>query len=259
MKRISIILLLALTFVGMHSAHAQGLRVGDRAWYTVRGGLFAGVNQSYYNGDVPLFPTLENVNFADGDGTNFIFGVQGEKAVTRHVVLGLRLAFNQMSGNIDGRYTDPFRVADPDDPTIVSELIRDQSVDYTLQYLTLGGYGKLYPMGGPGLFVSGGLSVGTLIKDDFSHSATVVEPEWAAGSVAPAMSGEIEDVNGMRYAASLGLGYDFFFRYGFLTPQIMYEFGLSKVLGDSFINNSYADTWRIDNVRFVLDLNFPVP
>ena len=38
MKRISIFLLLALTLVGMHHAHAQGLRVGDRAWYTVRGG-----------------------------------------------------------------------------------------------------------------------------------------------------------------------------------------------------------------------------
>ena len=254
MKRISIILLLALTFVGMHAAHAQGIRVGDRAWYTVRGGLFAGVNQSFYRGDVPLLPSADNAFFSNGSSTNFIFGVHGEKAITRHVVLGLRLAFDQMSGEVDGRFTDPFRVADPDDPTIVSELVRDQTVEYTLQYLTLGGYGKLYPMGGPGLFFSGGLSVGTLIKDDYSHEATVVEPEWASGSVAPSQSGEIEDVTGMRYAASLGLGYDFYFRYGFLTPQIMYEFGLSQV-----VDAPYADSWKINNIRFVLDLTFPVP
>ncbi|MCB2203900.1 PorT family protein [bacterium] len=254
MKRISIILLLALTFAGTYAAHAQGFRVGDRAWYTVRGGLFIGANQSFHNGNVPLLPSAENGFYADGNTTNFLFGVQGEKSVTRYVVFGLRLAFNQMSGDVEGRFTDPFRVADPDDPTIVSEVVRDQTVDYTLQYLTFGVYTKLYPMSGPGLFVSGGLNVGTLIKDNFSHEATLVEPEWASGSIAPPQEGEIEDVNGMRYAASVGLGYDFFFRYGFLTPQLIYEFGLTNV-----IDAPYADTWRIDNVRFVLDLNFPVP
>ena len=254
MKRISIILLLALTFVGMHTAHAQGIRVGDRAWHTVRGGLFAGVNQSFHRGSVPLLPSAENAFYTKGNTTNFIFGVHGEKAITRYVVLGLRLTFDQMSGDMDGRFTDPFRVADPTDPTIVSDLVRDQSVEYTLQYLALGAYGKLYPMSGPGMFVSGGLSVGTLIKDDYSHQATIVEPEWAAGNVSPIQNGEIEDVNGMRYAASLGLGYDFFFRYGFLTPQVMYEFGLSEV-----INAPYADSWKINNIRFVLDLTFPVP
>ena len=254
MKRLSILLLLALTLVGMHSAHAQGIRVGDRAWYTVRGGLFAGVNQSFHFGDVPLMPSPDNAFYTNGTSTNFIFGVHGEKALTRYVVLGLRLTFDQMSGEVDGRFTDPFRVADPGDPRIVNELVRDQSVEYTLQYLSVGGYGKVYPMSGPGFFLSGSLQVGTLIKDDFSHSATVVEPEWAKGSEAPAQSGEIKDVNGMRFAAGAGFGYDFYFRYGFLTPQIIYEFGLSKV-----IDAPYADSWKIDNVRVVVDLTFPIP
>jgi len=254
MKRISIILLFALTLVGMHSAHAQGLRVGDRAWYTVRGGLFAGVNQSFHSGDVPLWPSPDNAFYSDATSTNFIFGVHGEKAVTRYLVLGLRLTFDQMSGTVDGRFTDPFRVADPSDPRIVNDLVRDQNVDYTLQYLSVGGYGKLYPMRGPGFFVSGGIHVGTLIKDDFNHTATVVEPEWAKGSESPSQSGEIEDVNGMRYAASAGLGWDFYFRYGFLSPQVMYEFGLTNV-----IDAPYADSWKIDNVRLVVDLTFPIP
>jgi len=58
----------------------------------------------------------------------------------------------------------------------------------------------------------------------------------------------------MRYAASAGLGWDFYFRYGFLSPQVMYEFGLTNV-----IDAPYADSWKIDNVRLVVDLTFPIP
>lgn len=252
MKRFSLLLLLVLTLAGLQAVQAQGLRVGDRAWYTVRGGLFLGFNQSFHSGSVPLLPSAENAFYADGSGSNFIFGVHGEKALTRFVVLGLRLSFDQMSGEIEGRYTEPFRIADPQGTPW--EVVRDHSVDYTLQYLTLSGYGKMYPMGGPGLFLSAGLSVGALMKHDFAHTATMVEPEWAAGSAAPEQSGAIDDANGVRYAAAVGLGYDFYFRYGFLTPQLMYEFGLNNV-----VDAKYADSWKINNLRAVVDLTFPIP
>ncbi|MBE0644023.1 MAG: outer membrane beta-barrel protein [Bacteroidetes bacterium] len=252
MKRISIFLLFALTLVGMQSAHAQGLRVGDRAWYTVRGGLFVGVNQSFHKGSVPLLPSDENAFYAKGNSSNFIFGVHGEKALTRFVVLGVRLTFDQMSGMIDGRYTEPYRIAD--NQGTPWDVVRDHSVDYTLQYLSLGGYGKVYPMGGPGLFVSGGVNIGALMKHDYAHTATIVEPEWAVGSQAPEQSGVIDNVNGIRYAAAIGLGYDFFFRYGFLSPQVMYEFGLNQV-----VDAPYADSWKINNIRAVVDLTFPIP
>ncbi|MFZ1729892.1 MAG: outer membrane beta-barrel protein [Bacteroidota bacterium] len=252
MKRISIFLLFALALVGMHSAHAQGLRVGDRAWYTVRGGLFVGLNQTFHKGSVPLLPSTENSFYASGKSTNFIFGVQGEKAITRFVVLGLRLTFDQMSGKIDGRFTEPYRISDPQGTPW--DVVRDHNVDYTLQYLSLGGYGKVYPMGGPGLFLSGGLNIGALMKNDYAHTATIVEPEWAAGTVAPEQSGAIDNANGIRYAASIGLGYDFAFRYGFVSPQVMYEFGLNHV-----IDAPYADSWKVNNLRLVVDLSFPVP
>ncbi len=252
MKRISIFLLFALTLVGMHSAHAQGLRVGDRAWYTVRGGLFVGLNQSFHRGNVPLLPSADNAFYAHGNSTNFIFGVQGEKALTRFVVLGLRLTFDQMSGTVDGQYTEPYRIADSQGTPW--EVVRDHNGDYTLQYLSLGTFGKVYAMGGPGLFFSGGISIGALMKNDYTHTATIVEPEWAAGSVAPELSGAIDDANGIRYAASIGLGYDFAFRYGFVSPQVMYEFGLNKV-----VDAPYADSWKVNNLRLVVDLNFPVP
>ena len=242
MKRFSLLLFLALTLAGLQAVQAQGLRVGDRAWHTVRGGLFIGVNQSFHSGNVPMLPMAENAFYADGNSSNFIFGVHGEKALTRFVVLGLRLTFDQMSGTMEGRYTEPW------------EVVRDQTVDYTLQYLTLAGYGKVYPMSGPGLFLSGALSVGALMKHDFAHTATVVEPEWAAGSIAPEQSGAIDDANGIRYAAAVGLGYDFYFRYGFLTPQVMYEFGLNNV-----VDARYADSWKINNIRAVVDLTFPIP
>jgi hypothetical protein len=252
MKRISIFLLFALTLVGMHTAHAQGLRVGDRAWYTVRGGLFVGLNQSFHNGSVPLIPSSDNAFYADANSTNFIFGIQGEKALTRFMVLGLRLTFDQMSGTIEGRYTEPYRIADSQGTPW--DVVRDHKADYTLQYLSLGIYDKVYPMGGPGLFLSGGLSIGALMKNDFAHTATIVEPEWAAGTQAPEQSGTIDNANGIRYAASIGLGFDFAFRYGFVSPQVMYEFGLNQV-----VDAPYADSWKINNLRFVLDLNFPVP
>lgn len=252
MKRISIVLLFALTLVGMQSAHAQGLRVGDRAWYTVRGGLFVGLNQSFHRGNVPLLPTAENAFYTRGNSTNFIFGVQGEKALTRFVVLGLRLTFDQMSGVVDGRYTEPYRIADTQGTPW--DVVRDHKADYTLQYLSLAGFGKVYPMGGPGLFFSGGLSIGALMKNDYTHTATIVEPEWAAGSQAPELSGAIDNANGVRYAASIGLGYDFAFRYGFVSPQVMYEFGMNNV-----VDAPYADSWKVNNLRLVVDLSFPIP
>jgi hypothetical protein len=252
MKRISILLLFALALAGMQSVHAQGLRVGERAWHTTRGGLFVGLNQSFHNGSVPMLPSAENSFYTDGNASNFIFGVHGEKALTRFVVLGLRLTFDQMSGSLEGRYTEPFRIADPQGTPW--DVVRDQTVDYTLQYLSLGGYGKVYPMGGPGLFLSGGASVGALMKNDFAHTATIVEPEWAAGSKAPENSGTIDNANSVRYAASVGLGFDFFFRYGFLTPQVMYEFGLNPV-----VDADYADSWKINNIRAVVDVTFPIP
>lgn len=252
MKRFSLLLLLALTLAGLQSAHAQGLRVGDRAWYTLRGGLFLGLNQSFHSGSVPMLPSEENAFYSDGNSSNFIFGIHGEKALTRFMVLGLRLTFDQMSGAIEGRYTEPFRIADPQGTPWV--VVRDQTVDYTLQYLSLGGYGKVYPMGGPGLFLSGSVSIGALMKHDFAHTATVVEPEWAAGSKAPEQSGAIDDANGIRYAAGVGLGFDFFFRYGFVTPQVLYEFGLNPV-----VDADYADSWKVNNLRVVVDVTFPIP
>lgn len=252
MKRISIVLLFVLALTGVQSVHAQGLRVGDRAWHTVRGGLFLGFNQSLHSGSVPLLPSSDNSYFADGNGSNVIFGVHGEKALTRFVVMGLRLTFDQMSGGIDGRYTEPYRIAD--NQGTLWQVVRDHSVAYTLQYLSLGGYGKVYPMSGPGLFLSGGLGIGALLKSDFSHSASVVEPGWASGSQSPEQAGTIDDANDLRYSASIGLGYDFFFRYGFITPQVMYEFGLNQV-----VDASYADTWKVDNLRAVIDVTFPIP
>ncbi|MDX9759384.1 MAG: outer membrane beta-barrel protein [Bacteroidota bacterium] len=252
MKRRSLLLLIALVFIGAQAASAQGLRVGERAWHTMRGGLFLGLNQSFHLGSVPMLPSDDNAFYSDGNSSNFIFGVHGEKALTRFVVLGLRLTFDQMSGTIEGRYTEPFRIADPQGTPW--EVVRDHSVDYTLQYISFGGYGKVYPMGGPGLFLSGGLSLGALMKHDFSHDATIVEPEWTAGSKAPEQSGDIDGANGLRYAASVGLGFDFYFRYGFVTPQVMYEIGLNPVA-----DASYADAWKVNNLRALVDVTFPIP
>lgn len=252
MKRTSILFSFVLLLVGMQLAHAQGIRIGERAWYTIRGGLFLGLNHSFHNGDVPLLPQQENSYYGDATNTNIIFGVHGEKAITRYVVLGVRVAFDQMSGEVEGRFTEPFRIAD--DNGNVYDVVRDHNADYTLQYLSLGFYSKMYPMSGPGFFVMGGVGLGALLKGDYSNTATIAEPDWASGSVSPAISGEIPDVNSLRYALQLGLGYDFYFRYGFVTPTVSYEFGLNPVTDAAF-----ADSWTINNLRFIIDLTFPIP
>jgi len=252
MKRTSILIFVALTFAGLQVMHAQGLRMGDRAWFTIRGGLFLGMNQSLHTGDVPLLPTVENNYFTSGSSTNIIFGVHGEKALTRYVSLGLRLTFDQMSGNMDGRYTEAYRIAD-DNGTLYS-VVRDHEAKYTLQYLSIGMYTKLYPLSGPGFFVLGGAGVGTLMKGDYSHVATIAQPDWARGAESPTISDGIPDANDLRYSAQLGFGYDFWFRYGLVTPILSYEFALNPVSQARF-----ADSWNVDNLRFLVELTFPIP
>jgi hypothetical protein len=252
MKRTSIFFATALLVAGLQFAHAQGVRIGERAWYTIRGGLFVGLNQSFHNGSVPLLPTQENSYFGDAGSTNLIFGVHGEKAVTRYVVLGVRVAFDQMSGEVEGNFTEPYRIAD--DNGAVYTVSRDHAADYTLKYLSFGFYSKLYPMGGPGFFVLGGANLGALLKGDFAHTATIREPDWARGSVSATQGGEIPDANNLRYALQLGLGYDFYYRYGFVTPMVSYEFGLNPVS-----SAKYADSWTVNNLRLLIDLTFPIP
>jgi hypothetical protein len=252
MKRTSILFSVLLLLAGLQLAQAQGVRIGERAWYTIRGGLFVGLNHSMHNGDVPLLPVQENSYYGSANNSNIIFGIHGEKAMTRYVVFGLRLAFDQMSGDVTGRFTEPWRIAD-DNGTLYN-VVRDHDGSYTLQYVSLGLYTKLYPMSGPGVFVLGGASLGALIKGEYTHSATINDPDWARGAVSPVQSGEIPDANTLRYALQLGLGYDFYFRYGFISPAISYEFGLNPVSDARF-----ADTWTIHNLRFLIDLTFPIP
>ncbi|HOJ03239.1 MAG TPA: outer membrane beta-barrel protein [Bacteroidota bacterium] len=252
MTRIRILFILLLVAAGMGAAQAQGLRVGDRAWYTIRGGLFLGMNQSFHSGDVPMLPLAENGFYGETNGTNIVFGVHGEKAFTRSIAMGLRLTFDQMSGTVDGRFTEPYRIAD--DNGVTYPVVRDHEGEYTLQYLSLGLYAKLYPLNGPGFFVLAGGSAATLLKGDYSHTATIVEPDWARGSESPALSGEIPEANDVRFAAQLGLGYDFWFRYGFVTPSISYEFGLTPVS-----EAKWMDNWTVDNVKILVELTFPIP
>lgn len=253
MKRTALILLIALTVAGLHRAEAQGLRVGDRAWYAIRGGLFIGANQTFHNGDVPMLPIDGNTYFAgSSSSTNFIFGIHGEKAVSRFVVFGLRAMFDQMSGDMEGTFKYPFRLAD--EQGVVYDVAGAQKAEYTLQYLSFGLYSKLYLMRGPGFFVTAGGSVSTLIKNSYSNSASLIEPAWAKGSNGTTQTGGIENVNNMRYSADVGIGYDFSFRYGFITPIVEYEFGLNKVA-----DASYAGNWKVDNLRFLLEMTFPVP
>jgi hypothetical protein len=252
MKKCILLLVIACAVSCPWQLSAQGKRVSDRAWYAVRGGFFAGVNESFHQGDVPLLPSPDNTAFADGMGTNFVFGLHGEKAFTRYIALGLNIMFDQMSGSVEGTFTEPYRIAD--DQGTLYDVTRDQSTDYTLQYLSFGVYTKLYPMAGPGFYVGAGFSLSTRVKDDYSFTATIVEPEWAKGSVSPPESGSIPEVNNLRYAVNVNLGYDFAFRYGFITPQLAYEFGLNPVS-----DAKYAETWKVDNLRFILALTFPVP
>ncbi len=252
MKRSSIFFSFVLLLAATQLAQAQGVRIGERAWYTIRGGLHVGLNHSFHSGNVPLLPTQDNNYFGDAANTNIIFGVHGEKAVTRYVVLGLRATFDQMSGDVEGRFTEPYRIAD--DNGIVYDVVRDHTAEYTLQYLSIGFYSKMYPMSGPGFFVLGGASLGALLKGDYTNTATIAEPDWASGSVSSAMSGDIPEANNLRYAAQIGLGYDFYFRYGFVTPTVSYEFGLNPVTGAA-----YTDSWNVNNLRFLIDLTFPIP
>lgn len=252
MKRTSILFSAALLLAGLQLAQAQGVRIGERAWYTIRGGLFVGMNQSFHNGDVPLLPTQENNYYGDAGSTNIIFGVHGEKAITRYVALGVRLSFDQMSGDVEGSFTEPYRIAD--DNGAVYEVVRGHDAEYTLQYLSLGFYAKFYPMSGPGFFALTGANLGALLKGDYSHTATISEPDWARGSVSVPLSGAIPDANNLRYALQLGFGYDFYFRYGFVTPMVSYEFGLNPVS-----NATYADSWKVNNLRLLIDLTFPIP
>ncbi len=251
MKRTIILFILALTLGGVFQANAQRRRVGERAWHAIRGGLLIGVNESYHNGDVPFLPIEDNMHYGKGSGTNFLFGLHGEKAASRHVVFGLRILYNDMSGDVEGTVTEPFRISDDDG--VVYDLSRAYKTDYTLQYLAFSFYTKLYVTPGPSFFIKAGASIASKIKSDYSSNVAITEPDWAAGSTVT-YSGGIDDVNKLRYSVDVGIGYDIWYRYGFITPQVEYEFGLNNVT-----DANYGKSWKIDNLRFLVLFTFPVP
>ncbi len=50
------------------------------------------------------------------------------------------------------------------------------------------------------------------------------------------------------------LGYEIFFNYGFVAPQLQYDFALNTVSGAA-----WSDNWSVDNLRAVVTVAFPLP
>jgi len=249
--KLTLFTLALVTFLA-GSVSAQLMRANDRTWHALRGGLYIGLNQSLHAGNVPLSPSPDNTFYTKGSGTNFIFGLVMEKGISRFIVLGLRLGFDPMSASIHENFREVGRISDSQGN--LYDVYRDHNVEYSLRYFSLNGYAKLYPYGGPGFFLGGGLTTSALLKSTYSTSAIVTAPDWARGSVGKTSSGEIADINNIRYSLNVSAGYDFYFTYGFVTPELRYDIGLSNV-----VDAGYADTWSVNNISGLVSMTFPLP
>jgi hypothetical protein len=234
------------------TAFGQFTRVNERTWHALRGGIMLGANFSNYSGSVPFRPAADNTFYGNADGTNFLFGVFFEKALSRLIAIGVRMNFDPMSGSAEQNATEIGRISDTQGN--LYDVTRDKSVDYILRYFTLGGYAKLYPGGGPGFFLGGGFNASALLRHHYSYENTITSPDWAKGASAPTESGDIDKVNPLRFSIDAEIGYEMFFTSGFVSPQIHYDIGLSDA-----VDAPWANGWTINNVRVEVAVSFPLP
>jgi hypothetical protein len=233
------------------TAFGQLTRVNDRTWAALRGGLFIGTNQSFHVGDVPITPNAENTVTTTGHGSNFTIGGIIEKPMSRSLTLGLRACYDPMSGDFDATTVEPFRVADGQGTVYNLSVTND--VQYTLHYFTLGGFVKLYPMQGPGFYLETGLNLTALLRDMYYDNTTTVAAPAIYKGATESIDYPVSDANAFRASLDVGVGYEFYVRSAFISPEIHYDLGLNKVLA-----TSWSDQWSINNVRILLTATFPL-
>ncbi len=249
MKRILFCMTLT-AFLCAPDVSAQWTRVGERTWHAFRGGLSLGMNYTMYAGDVPVLPDPEMRTFANGQAINFNAFAFVEKPFSRSVSAGLKLGWDPMSGIVKENVLEAYRISD-DDGNLYA-VRRDHTTDYILRYITAGAYAKVYPGGGPGFFLGAGFSVSFLTAKRFVNTATITDPGWVAGQKGPPVTGPLTNTNPMRASLDLMLGYEFFYMYGFFSPQLHYNYGF-----DHPIDAKYADSWCVHNVR--INVAFALP
>ncbi|MDH7514951.1 MAG: outer membrane beta-barrel protein [Bacteroidota bacterium] len=249
MKRISIFAAVWCTILPF-TAFSQWTHVGQRTWHAFRGGLSLGMNYTLYTGEIPLLPSPEIQTFGEGESLNFQAFAFVEKPFSRSIAAGLKVGWDPMSATVEGNMLEPYRIADGDGN--LYPVRRDHTTDYILRYFTAGGYVKIYPGGGPGFFLGAGFSVSFLTEKRYVNNATITEPEWARGAKAQPQTGGLSNTNPMRGSLDIMIGYEFFYMYGFLSPQLHYNYGF-----DHPIDASYADSWGVHNIR--LSVAFALP
>jgi hypothetical protein len=244
-------LALLLAFLAT-AAQAQHIRVSDRTWHGWRGGFETGLTESFHTGKVPLTASGDNSIWTTGNEANFhLFGFV-EKGMSRSFVLGFRGGWDPMSATMEGNYKEAFRIADPQTGEPV-DLVRKHQMEYILRYFTIGGYAKLYPMGGPGLFLGAGVNVSMLTQKRYVDNAVIVEPQFAAGIESVPQTGTLAETAALRASFDVLLGYEVFYMYAFVSPVVRYNMGFGHP-----VTASYGDDWNINNVHVGISFAFPL-
>ncbi len=246
------VVIAVLMLTALPQAYGQLRRANDRTWHALRGGLVLGYARSLHSGDVPMLPTDGNTMFTDGGGSNVTFGVLLEKPLSRFIALGAAISLDPLSATFTKRFQEPFRIADSQGT--LYDVRREHETEYSLQYVSLRAFAKLYPSGGPGFFVGGSFGLAALAKGTYKNSAMLVEPIWAKGSQSATTSGDLPSANELRYTVGALVGYEIFFNYGFVAPQLQYDFALNAVS-----SAGWSDNWSVDNLRAVVTVTFPFP
>lgn len=230
---------------------AQPFLLTERSWTSTRLGFYAGMNQSFYRGAVPLFPQSSPNRHGDGGGTNFGAGIVVEKAYSRMFSLSLRAGYEFMSARLAKDFTEEYRVADGQGT--LYPVTREYSMDYAIHGFGMSGDAKLYPVGGPGLFLLAGISLNVMTTHTQSFEATIETPLWAKGAKQTIASDDIPDFRNLLLGVHVGMGFDIFMGKSFLSPQMLYEFPLTTA-----VTEDSSEDWRIENLKLSLAFTFPI-
>lgn len=230
---------------------AQPFLLTEKSWTSTRLGLYAGLNQTFYRGDVPLYPEAGTRRLGDGSASNFSAGIVVEKAYSRLFSLSLRAGYEFMNARLAKTFTEEYRISDPQGQ--LSSVTREYAMDYAIHGVALEGDIKLYPVGGPGFFLVSGITLHAVTTHTRGFEGTVETPTWAAGAVQKIPSANIPDVRTLLVGVHAGLGFDIFMGKSFLSPQIQYEFPLTSVTTEDS-----RDEWSIDHLRLSLAFTFPL-
>jgi len=185
-----------------------------------------------------------------GSGIGLIIGGQVDMSFTPTIGLVTNMQFyDNRSGSTETEGSNQYQ---DNQGNIVTSTISDEN-DVSLAYFMIEPLLKIN-LPGSGMYFNVGPAVGFNVEGSFERTITETLPppytfQNGQSTIEQKAKGSLKDVL-VRFALKFGAGYDIWIGSVILTPQINFEYGLTKVVSDV--------SWRVLTIQALGTVKFPL-